>query len=106
MADLGGKNLTKSLIDGLPIPEPGEERVEYWDADIPRFGIRVSSTGSKVFIFRGRVKGKKENVKIGEYGAWTPDKARKEAREIAVKFDKGISVNAERRTARARGANE
>ena len=104
MADLAAKKLTKSLIDSLPIPAPGEERREYWDAEITGFGIRVSSTGAKVFIYRRRAKGKKESVKIGEYGVWTPDAARKRAREIAVDFDKGISVNTEKRAARAKGA--
>jgi integrase len=104
MADLAAKKLTKSLIDSLLIPNPGEERREYWDTDITGFGLRVSSSGTKTFIYRRRVKGRKENVKIGEYGPWTPDAARKRAREIAVEFDKGVSVNAERRQARARGA--
>lgn len=103
MAGLGGKNITKSLIDSLPIPNPGEERVEYWDSDIPGFGLRVSSSGTKTFIYRRRIKGRQENVKIGEYGAWTPDMARKRARGIAVDFDKGISVNAEKRAARVKG---
>jgi integrase len=111
MAELDGKKindgpqkLTKSVIDGLPTPKAGEERREYWDAEITGFGLRVSSSGAKTFIYRRRVKGRKENVKIGEYGAWTPDMARKRAREIAVDFDKGISVNTEKRAARAKGA--
>ena len=104
MAYLGAKRLTKSLIDSLPIPKAGEERSEYWDPEITGFGLRISSSGTKTFIYRRRSKGRKENVKIGEYGSWTPSAARKRAREIAVDFDKGISVNTEKRAARAKGA--
>lgn len=103
MADLAAKRLTKSLIDGLPTPAPEDGGDFYWDTEITGFGLRLYPSGTKVFIYRGRVNGRQEFVKIGDYGDWTPDAARKEARAIAVKFDRGISVNAEKRTARARG---
>ena len=104
MAELRREKLTKSLIDSLPTPAPDAEEVVYWDTEITGFGLRLYPSGTKTFIYRRRSKGRKENVKIGQYGAWTPDAARKEAREIAVKYDKGLSVNAEKRVARVKGA--
>ncbi len=104
MAELRREKLTKNLIDSLPTPAPEEGEDVCWDTDITGFGIRLYPSGTKTFICRRRSKGRKENVKIGKYGDWTPDAARKEARAIAVKFDKGISVNAEKRAARTKGA--
>ncbi len=104
MEGLRREKLTKSLIDSLPTPAPEDGEDYVWDTEINGFGLRLYPSGAKTFIYRRRVKGRKENVKIGKYGVWTPDAARKEAREIAVKFDKGVSVNTEKRTARARGA--
>ncbi|HEX9850918.1 Arm DNA-binding domain-containing protein, partial [Candidatus Deferrimicrobium sp.] len=73
MADLAAKRLTKSLIDGLPIPAPEAGEDFYWDTEITGFGVRLYPSGTKVFIYRGRVNGRQEFVKIGDYGDWTPD---------------------------------
>jgi hypothetical protein len=99
-----GKKLTKSFIDNIPIPSGEKLRPEYPDSEISGFRLRVSSSGKKVFIFRRRVNGKPQTTTIGEFGPWTVGEARKHAKEISVKYDKGVSVNAEKRAARAKGA--
>lgn len=104
MEGLRREKLTKSLIDSLTTPAPEVGEVVYWDTEITGFGLRLYSSGKKVFVYRRRVNGRQESATIGDYGVWTPDMARKEAREIAVKYDKGVSVNTEKRAARARGA--
>jgi integrase len=104
MKGLRREKLTKSLIDSLSTPTPEIGPIVCWDTEITGFGLRLYPSGKKVFIYRRRVNGRQESATIGDYGVWTPDMARKEAREIAVKYDKGVSVNAEKRAARARGA--
>lgn len=104
MKGLRCEKLTKSLIDGLSTPAPEVGPIIHWDTEIVGFGLRLYPSGKKVFVYRRRVNGRQESATIGDYGVWTPDMARKEAREIAVKYDKGVSVNAEKRAARTRGA--
>jgi len=104
MAELRREKLIKSLIDSLPTPKPEDGEGMVWDTEIAGFGLRLYPSGRRVFIYRRRVNGRQESVTIGDYGVWTPDMARKEARETAVKYDKGQSVNTEKRAARVRGA--
>ena len=46
--------LTDLLLRKL---KSGEERVEVWDAKIPGFGVRISTSGTKSFILLYRFKG-------------------------------------------------
>lgn len=89
--------LTKKEIDALPFHEKGQ--VDYFDTELKGFGIRVSSKGKVFFIIR-RVNGRKVRHTIGEYGAWTVQKARDEAEEMAVAMRKGENPNRTRREAR------
>jgi integrase len=80
---------SKSKIDALPIPEKGE--AVFWDSESKGFGIRVWSSGKKVFIYKTRVKGRQVKVNLGTYGKLTLAEAqhalKKLAGEIAIGRD-------------------
>ncbi len=75
--------LTKKNIDALAKPEKGE--VLYWDTDLRGFGLRVA-TDRISFIVQARIKrgsgAKSRRWTIGEYGKFTPDTARAQARQL------------------------
>jgi len=93
--------LIKSVIDKLPTPQ-GNKRVEYFDEDLPGFGIRVTES-SIIYFVLCRVNGQLIRYTIGKHGVKTPDEARKEAREKLVMMANGINPNREKALARIRG---
>ena len=68
-----------------------------WDTDdagkqnLAGFGLRIYPSGKKTFVikYRVRVTGKAKRMSIGQYGKWTVQQARDEARELFVRIDKG-----------------
>lgn len=75
------QRITKRVVDGA---EPREKRYVIFDSEVRGFGLRVSPTGSKSWIFEYRAGGggrtaKKERITIGKVGDLTPDQARKVA---------------------------
>jgi len=93
--------LTKAVIDKLPIPLP-PKRIDYFDAELKGFGIRVSSNSRRFFVLR-RVNGRLTRIMLKPYGLCTPDEARYEANKTISKLYDGIDVNKERAKAKVRG---
>ena len=90
--------LTKKNIDAIPIPTDKVQEY-YWDPDLGGFGLTVGQTGKKSFVLQKNNKRKK----IGRYGAWTPEEARRYVADLIVQMDKGNDPYAERRQKEARG---
>lgn len=86
--------LTKTFIDGLPLPE--KTPVFIWDKDLKNFGIKLNPT-NKVYVAQGRVNGKTRRVKIGEHGVFTVDQARKKAKQILLDMENGIDPNQQKK---------
>jgi integrase len=85
-------NLTAKTIDGLRLAEDGQ--VEYWDAALKGFGVRVSRTGTsdsetKTFFVRYRAGKRMRRLTIGDVGRVTLADARTRARGILVSVDNG-----------------
>ena len=77
-------------------------RVSRWDDELRGFGLRVKHRASKP---GGPVQyrtdtGRTRRLAIGQVGRLTPESARKEARELLGKVDKGQDPSAERKAAR------
>jgi hypothetical protein len=70
--------------------EPGKSQTIYWDSRTPNFGVRVTPTGNKAFIFETFFNGKTLRITIGDVNVWAIDKAQSEARRLKVLTDQGI----------------
>lgn len=72
--------LTDLVVQKLKPPE--KSQVDYWDVNLPSFGVRVSQGGSKTFV----VLINRQRRAIGRYGVMTLKEARAEAKRVL--FDK------------------
>lgn len=101
-------NLSQSEIKKIVSPESG--RVDYFDTEMKGLLLRVSADypdkktgaiqkGSRVFYVQVDVlnlttgKFKTQKAKIGQYGEYTPDQARKRAPDIMRRLRAGQPVN-------------
>ena len=90
--------LTKSQVDKIPFTDAGQKI--YMDRDIPGFGLRVGRQIKCYFVQR-HIGRKNVRVTIGRHGIFTPEEARKEARELLVRMTRGENPNDTKRQAHA-----
>ena len=82
MARRSDLRITKRTVDSLAVED---KEAVFWDHDLPGFGVRVYTTGRKVYVVQSRgLKGLKR-VTIGRHGDIAAERARKEA---AVTIDR------------------
>lgn len=86
--------LTKSVVDTIPFTEKGQ-RV-YFDTDMIGFGLVVGKR-TKTYAAQRQIGPKTVRVTIGRHGIFTPDEARKEARQLLALMAKGINPNEKKR---------
>lgn len=81
--------LTKRAIDLTPTPKAAESW--YWDTDLKGFGLKVTSSGRRVFYLKYRMPGDRSSRKlsIGTFGGLTVEQARAEARRFQAEVAKG-----------------
>jgi len=84
--------LTKRNIDA--IKKPGRQE-EYRDPELKGLTLIVYASGRKQFTVRYRLNGKRRAIKLGDYGAETPDGARKKAAKILADVSTGIDPQEE-----------
>jgi len=90
--DRASIKITKRTVDSAL---PAASRYELWDSELKGFGLRVEPSGSKSFIVRYRAgaggrTAPKRFMSIGRYGdPWTPDDARRRAKEVLGAAAKG-----------------
>jgi integrase len=92
--------LTAAAVKNLKAPLKG--RVEYWDSQLPGFGLRVSHKGGKVWQAFYRVDGKMVREKIGTL-AQIPDvaDARQKARDSMTAASAGTNPVVQKRQEKA-----
>lgn len=94
--------ITKRGVDNL---KATGKRYVAWDTDIAGFGLRVSPTGGKAYVFRYRVSGGRSGrerwLTVGKHGAITPDQAREIVRDYAATVAGGGDPAADRETKRS-----
>lgn len=83
------RKLTVERIKSFLCPA-GKSQVFFWDEDVQRLAVRVTSSGVKAFIFEGKLDRATIRWTIGKTAAWTIEDARKEARRLQTLLDKGI----------------
>lgn len=93
------EQLTDKMVKELPAP-PAGNRITY-DEDVRGLGVRVTSAGTRAWIFNYRANGVERRMTIGETNAWTVRKARDKAKELRRRVDDGGDPLAERDAKRA-----
>ncbi len=87
-------HLTHRTIDTFTA---GRWMTDYWDAQLPGFGVRVSKSGRKTFIVRYKgSSGSKRRLNLGVYPLMSLAEARDEAREKLAAIAKGEDPQVEK----------
>jgi len=95
------QKLTKRVIDGLQ-SDGARHGTLYWDSELKGFGIRVFPSGQKTFVVKFRTRaGRQRWLKIGTFGALTPEQARERAKLELAKVVDGADPASERDELRA-----
>jgi integrase len=97
--------LTDGLVEGYTV---GEREVFVWDTALPRFGVRVTPTGARIYLIQYRAKAapgeksKTRKITIGQHDGelWNVTKARAAARKLLAPVDLGDDPFAEREAKR------
>ena len=89
--------LNKRTVDAAG---PRERDYALWDDDLPRFGLRVRTSGTKTYVVQYRAKGRTRVVTLGRHGALTPAKARKLALGVLAQVAAGGDPAEDRDTGR------
>jgi integrase len=82
--------LTKQTVTSA---QPGARDALIWDSKVPGFGLKVTPSGAKVFVYQFRLGGRGAKVRrytIGKLGPFTPDTARSEAERLAMLVAQGL----------------
>lgn len=93
------RRLTVEVVKAL---RPTEREYTVWDATVQRFGVRVYTTGARLYVVRLRVGGRQRWITIGRHGdPWTPDTARDKALELLGATAQGKDPARDRDTGKA-----
>ncbi|PQZ79474.1 MULTISPECIES: site-specific integrase [unclassified Brevundimonas] len=83
--------LTKTSVEAV---SPGVKDIYCWDAQLSRFGLRVTPSGSRIYLIQYRSRAvageppKTRRITIGHHGKpWTVDQARSEAKRLLAQVD-------------------
>lgn len=82
--------ISKTTVDAAQV---GAKDWLLWDDKLAGFGLKVTPSGGKVFVFQYRIGGRRAKVRrytIGKFGRLTAEAARKVAEDLAFKVAKGI----------------
>ena len=78
--------ISKRTVDALSVE--GKDSV-FWDRDLAGFGMRVYTTGRKVYVVQSRGPRGLKRVTIGRHGEISADQARKDAAVIIDRIKQG-----------------
>ena len=89
-----GKHMAKGRINKTSVDalQPASAETVLWDDKIAGFGLKVMPSGTKTYLFQYRLggrAGRTRRVTIGKHGSLTPDKARKQAEDLAAIVSRG-----------------
>ena len=90
-------SLTKRAVDAAK-PQAGDYFL--WCSSTPGFGVRVYPSGNKVFVAQVRVGRQQRRVKIGLFGPFTVEQARKRGEEVVRAASEGRDPQQDKRDAR------
>ena len=87
--------LTAAAIEKLNAPSEG--RVEYWDATLPGFGLRITCEGRRTWTAIARLHGKQVRMSFGTFPKVGLADAREAARTAFQAIDRGEDPRIERK---------
>jgi hypothetical protein len=92
--------LTKSVVEAAKKQDGDSFR---WDEQLKGFGLKVTPTGRKVYIYQYRLPGRPtRRYTIGVHGgAWTPEGARQEVKRLMGQVARGLDPAEERKRERS-----
>lgn len=85
--------LTKRVLQSL---QPRSKDYFVWDASLPSYGVRVWPSGRIVYLVQYREGSRIRRYKIGTFPQITPDQARRTARSVLGRVERGESPAADR----------
>lgn len=89
--------ITKRAVETMSLPEKGK-REHLWDSQISGFGVEITSSGNRSYIFQYRMGGRgitPRRITIGRHGnPWTVEGARQEAQNYLELVRKGVDPRA------------
>ncbi|MEO5706988.1 MAG: site-specific integrase [Alteraurantiacibacter sp.] len=94
---MANARITKSLLSDI---RAGAKDSFVWDDRLPGFGVKVTPSGSKVFVFQYRLGGRGAKVRrftIGKFGPFTAEQARLEAEHLSRMVAVGTDPQQEKR---------
>jgi len=89
--------LLKRTVDAA---KPKDRDYVLWDEELPRFGLRVRTSGAKTYVVQYRAKGRTRHMTLGQHGPLTPDQARKLALGVLAEVAAGGDPAQDRDTQR------
>ncbi len=87
--DAKAKKITKECVDAM---QAGLKPVFLWDSEVKGFGVKLTPTGTRTYIYQYRLggrAGRTQRVRIGQHGSITPDQARAKAKLLAAEIVQG-----------------
>lgn len=94
------KKLTKTVVDNAEIPASGDTFI--WDTEVQGFGLRIWSSGRKVYVVRYRAndaKATQRKMTLARCSDIPPDRAREMARKVFSQVAEGLDPAADRKPA-------
>ena len=96
--------IMKSVVDRIPLTQGGQAL--YWDADLPGFGLCIGATAKSYIVQRtmgGRgLHRRTVRITIGKHGVFTPEEARRQARDLLNRIARGEDPRETKRVNEAR----
>ena len=94
------QRLTQALVDSAPVT--GRDHILF-DSQLPGLGLRVTPTGTKIFVAQAYVAKRKRRITVGMSPDMSLAKARIEAAQVLAAMRSGVDPTADRK-ARLRAA--
>jgi len=80
----------KLTLRNLKEIETASKDAIYWDDDLAGFGLRIKPSGIKSYLIQYRDRrGRSKRLTIGKHGVFTPEEARREARNLLAAVARG-----------------
>jgi integrase len=90
--------LTQATVEREMCPPERKDKLLF-DDELKGFCLRVTKSGSKIFLAQYAVAGSKRRMRIGEFGTLTAAEARREARSLLGAVARGEDPHATRKAA-------